>query len=399
MTWIVAALLAVFTLRRYVYLLASLLPSPPVAGSRRFSVAVLAAFRNEEGSLPRLLEALTALDYPVAQLSFTFVSDGSTDRTVELLHAWADSRANAHVLITADSHGKAAALNLALAAAPASDLVAIYDADTWPSTSHLDALAGAFEDPLVAAASGLLLPVNAASSFVSRYAALETWVYQMVVLAGKERCGANPPVVGSNCIYRRRELEAEGGFPQGSFSEDIELSLAFVRRGRRTRWVRTAESRMLVAASLRQFWRQRSRWTSGLYHSRRHARGVESWLTAAGYLDRLVLIAALWLAYWRRLDPVWIAIYLAAPLATVVVALLRAPNTGARSAYLAVAPVMFVVDVAISLTSTVFHLLGRRVEWRTGQSASTAAAREVDRQSTSERSQPISATLNSPRTK
>ena len=230
----------------------------------------------------------------------------------------------------------------------------------------LSALVGAFEDPRVAAASGLVLPVNAAQSFVSRYAALETWVYQTVILAGKERCGANPPVVGSNCIYRRKELETVGGFPQGSFSEDIELSLALVKRGFRTRWIRSAESRMVVVTTLRQFLQQRARWTSGLYKSGRQARGLESWLTAAGYLDRLILLAALCLTIWGHLHAGWIAIYLAATFATFLVALLRAPDAGARWVYLVVAPPMFAVDIAASARSTLLHLVGRRIEWRTG---------------------------------
>jgi cellulose synthase/poly-beta-1,6-N-acetylglucosamine synthase-like glycosyltransferase len=230
----------------------------------------------------------------------------------------------------------------------------------------MSALAGAFEDPQVAAASGLLLPVNAAHSFVGRYAALETWVYQMVILAGKERCRANPPVVGSNCIYRRKELEAAGGFPRGSFSEDIELSLAFVKRGLRTRWIRAAESNMLVVSTLANFWRQRARWTSGLYTSARQAGGLESWLTAAGYLDRLVLVAALALTFLGRMHPVWVALYLSAPVAAMLAALCRAPHTGARWIYVIVTPLMFVVDIGASLVSTLRHLAGRRVEWRTG---------------------------------
>jgi cellulose synthase/poly-beta-1,6-N-acetylglucosamine synthase-like glycosyltransferase len=365
-TSIVALLLTAFTLRRCVYLVASLLPSPPVRRSHQFSIAVIGSFKNEEVSLPRLLEALTGLDYPAPRISFTLVSDGSTDRTLGLLEAWAALRPNARVIVGPGGQGKAAALNVALESAGPSDLVAVYDADTWPSPSQMSAVAGAFEDPRVAAASGWVRPVNAAQSFVARYAALETWVYQTVILAGKERCGANPPVVGSNCIYRRKELEAAGGFPQGALSEDIELSLALVERGFRTRWIRSAVSRMVVVTTLRQFLQQRARWTSGIYRSGRHARGLESWLTAAGYLDRLILLAALGLTIWGRLHPAWIALYLAAPFATFLVAVLRAPDAGPRWVYLVVAPLMFAVDIAASATSTLLHLAGRRVEWRTG---------------------------------
>jgi cellulose synthase/poly-beta-1,6-N-acetylglucosamine synthase-like glycosyltransferase len=371
LTFIVALLLAAFTLRRCTYLLASLLPSRPARFSQQTPVAVIGSFKNEEKSLPRLLDALAALDFPSSRMSFTFVSDGSTDRTLELLEAWSATRRNVRVIKGPGGQGKAEALNLALDSAlraePSSHLVAVYDADTWPLPSHLSALVSAFEDPRVAAASGSLLPVNACFSFVSRYAALETWVYQTVILAGKERCGSNPPVVGSNCVYRRKALDSVGGFPAGSFSEDIELSLAFVKRGFRTRWIRSAESRMAVATTLRQFLHQRTRWTSGLYHSSRQARGVESWFTIAGYADRLILLAAFGLTIWGHLHPAWITMYLAASFATVLAALLRAPGAGPRWVYLLVAPLMFAVDIVASARSTFDHAVGRRMEWRTGR--------------------------------
>jgi len=365
LTWIVAVLLAVFTVRRYVYIAASLAPSRQDRPADRFSVAVIGSFKDEEFALPHLLKSLAALDYPSQRLSFTLVSDGSSDGTVRILTKWAAGRSNVHVIVTPISQGKSVALNLALEAAPPSDLIAIYDADTRPAAAQLSWVAGAFDDPRVAAASGLLLPLNATESLVARYSALENWVYQLVILAGKDRCGSNPPTVGSNCVYLRSEVEAIGGFPPGSESEDIELSLVLVKRGFVTRWIRRAESRVLVAATLSRFWWQRARWTSGLYHTARQARGAEAWLTVAGYADRLALLAAVALVLFGGLSPIWVAMYLAAPVVAAVSALVRAPDTGARWMYLFVTPAMFVVDIAVSLSSTLLYLVGRRVEWRT----------------------------------
>ena len=366
LTWTIALLLAVFSARRYLFLIASLLPFRPIRPSHGSRVTVLGAFKNEESALPALLSALDASTYPATNVTYRFVNDGSTDRTPELLERWAATHGNACVLNLPESHGKSRALNLALDGAPPSELIAVYDADTRPEASHLAALAGAFDDPRVAGASGSLLPSNAAQSVVARYAALETWVYQTVILAGKDRCGLNPPTVGSNCLYRRADLEAVGGFPPGSLSEDIELSLEFVRAGKRTRWIRQAESRMLVATSLTGFLRQRTRWTSGLYSSRKRARGIETWLTAAGYLDRLILLAALVLVAMNQLNIVWLVAYFGAPFAAMLVALLRSRDAGARWVYFLVTPAMFVVDMAASTWSTVLHLSRTPIEWRTG---------------------------------
>ena len=79
---------------------------------------------------------------------------------------------------------------------------------------------------------------------MSQYAALEAWVHQLVVLAGKERWGWNPPTMGGNCVYRVAAVEELGGFPVNTSTEDIEVSLAprwaaFVRSHR---WHRSQES-------------------------------------------------------------------------------------------------------------------------------------------------------------
>ena len=149
---------------------------------------------------PHLLSSLAELDYPSSASSFTLVSDGSSDSTEKILADWAASTPNAQMIATPDSRGKSEALNLALAAAPASDLIAVYDADTRPDASQLSWLAGAFENPRVAAASGLLVPSNATDSFVSR-SRLETWVIQCISPGRSVRLRAAN--VGSNCVTRR----------------------------------------------------------------------------------------------------------------------------------------------------------------------------------------------------
>ncbi|WP_433984733.1 glycosyltransferase [Tunturiibacter empetritectus] len=48
-------------------------------------VSILIAARNEEANLPSKLENLRMLNYPKARLEIVVASDGSTDRTAEIL--------------------------------------------------------------------------------------------------------------------------------------------------------------------------------------------------------------------------------------------------------------------------------------------------------------------------
>ena len=74
-------------------------------------VSIIIAARNEEASLPAKLENLRRLDYPPEKLQIIVCSDGSTDRTAEILRNHADSILP---VIFEKSNGKACALNEAV---------------------------------------------------------------------------------------------------------------------------------------------------------------------------------------------------------------------------------------------------------------------------------------------
>src|ERR1700704_3073774 len=79
------------------------------------SVTILLAVHNEEIYLPAKLNNLVALDYPEALVEVIVVSDGSTDKTNNILAAW--ENANRRILILTNHSGKATALNHGVAEA------------------------------------------------------------------------------------------------------------------------------------------------------------------------------------------------------------------------------------------------------------------------------------------
>jgi cellulose synthase/poly-beta-1,6-N-acetylglucosamine synthase-like glycosyltransferase len=366
-SWLVIGLLILFTFRRFKVLLAAARPAGSPEPGVDCSIAVIASFLNEQENLPGLLESLDRLEYPQEKIHFVLVDDGSQDRSQELVRDWTAERSNAFCLALPQTVGKAEALNRALAAAPGSELIAVYDADLRPQPQALRCLAGAFRDSGVAAVSGFRRPLNASAGMVAAYGALESLVHQLVTQVGKENLGINPTTLGGNCVYRRSALEQSGGFPPRTFSEDIEVSLDLVAKGWRTRFVRGAVADSLLVVSLRRYWNQRSRWTRGLYRSRRRASNLESRMVAAGYLDRLAFLAALLLAIFRQISPLWPALYCVGPAAAIAFALRKA-NLGARFTIRALISMVFLfpVDVAVSLAASINALLDRRQRWMTG---------------------------------
>ncbi|MGH9660846.1 MAG: glycosyltransferase [Bryobacteraceae bacterium] len=363
--WVVAALMTLFTARRYGLVVASLLPERRAARGGTPSVTLLVCARDEAGAIGGLLERLEGLEYPRESLEIVLVSDDSRDGTAAKMTEWASRRPGARHVELKKNVGKAEALNRGLAAAGPSELVAVYDADQRPRGDALRILAGAFADARCGAAAGYRRPVNAACSGVARYAALECWVHQLVTQAAKDRMRANPTTMGGNCTYRRRALEQAGGFPAGAFSEDIEISHALVARGWSTRFLRDAVAEQDVVATLGQYVRQRRRWTQGLYASLPKGRRVESWLVSLGYADRLVALAAVALAAGGWMSPLWVVLYATAPGMAMGVALARAGEGREALRYAAWCAPMFAVDVWITLGATLASAMGRRAEWRT----------------------------------
>jgi hypothetical protein len=90
-------------------------------------------------------------------------------------------------------------------------------------------------------------------------------------------------------------------------------------------------------------------------------------MVAAGYLDRLAFLAALLLAAFRQISPLWPALYCVCPAAAIAFTL-RQANLGARSAIRILFSMVFLfpVDVAVSLAASINALLDRRQRWMTG---------------------------------
>lgn|GEM_PF-1187978 len=364
----VLALLLIFTLRRLVLIVAAALPrdDEPDCAAVPY-VAVIVAVRDEEASLPGLLEALGGLCYPSEKLQFILVDDNSADHTAEVLESWAAAHSRARVIRLPERAGKAAALNRGLEAVTGAELVAVYDADLRPHPGSLLHLVSQFSDRRIAAVGGYRQPSNAAANSISAYAALESFVHQLVTQAGKEKLRLNPTTLGGNCVYRTGPLREIGGFPAGAFSEDVEVSLALVQGGWGTRFCRAAVADATVPQSLPRYWNQRARWTRGVYHAGRKASGLESWLVAAGYLDRVVFVAAVALAAAGVLHPAWLGAYLVAPAAACGTALLKShAGLGTCLRICCWAVPMFLLDVVATMSASTSALLRRPLDWYTG---------------------------------
>ena len=317
--------LLLFTLRRWLFMLTVLfikslrasvsgppVPDRGVRADKMFalpgftpSVLLLVPFRNEAENLPPLLKALKNLSYPIHQLNIVFIDDGSTDGGATQLLPDCEKNENWHLLSLPQNVGKAQALNLACQQFSQGQVIAVYDVDERPQAQALIQLAQPFQQTRVGAVSGRRMVSNSVASPVSSYISFENLVHQLITTQAKDILRLAPPILGSNCAYRRSALEAVGGFQVGALLEDSELTVRLARQGWQTRFVPQAISRHAVPVTLRGYWRQHVRWARGFQAvsgDRCQVSGVRcqeagDWklklelaLFSMGYLDRVALV-------------------------------------------------------------------------------------------------------------
>jgi len=368
---VMVAAVVTLSLRRAVFLVAALFRSRRLPPTGAFpAVTVLVPARNEGAVAERLLGALARLRYPSDKLSIVLVCDGCADATPTMFRSWADARSDARVLELPLRVGKAAALNAGLRLAE-TEIVAVIDADLAPHPDFLRELVRPFADHRVAGAAAFLKPANPDDNVVTRYAAVTTWVHQLVTSAGTDRLGLNPPTHGA-AAFRRTALEQSGGFPVAPAGVDVATSFSLIRRGWRTRFVASAVADNIVVSNVSNYWRQHVRWSRAVFRVVNSDKPpvtvslpqrLEMSAASIGYGDRLIFAVAI-VGTVAGVLPLWVPLlYLAVPGLEIVAALLKAGVRRSIPRFLLATMVFFVADLAGSVAAVVIHVGRRPYRW------------------------------------
>lgn len=190
-------------------------------------VSVVMVVRDEEKALPAKLGNLQALDYPAEKMEFVVVSDGSRDRTAEILSEAAKD-ARYRVLTFADPKGKASRLNDALAVARG-EVVFFVDARQHIERDALRLLMENFVEDSVGCVSGELMLGEAGLGDAEK----GMGIYWRIEKKIRELESASGSVVGATgAIYAaRRALLVP--VPADTILDDVFLPLHIARKGAR----------------------------------------------------------------------------------------------------------------------------------------------------------------------
>jgi len=259
------------------------------------SVSITVPAYNEEHQIRELVESLLALDYPRDRLQILIVSDGSTDRTDEIVSEYRDR--GVELLRMPERGGKTAAENAA-AERLRGDIVVNTDASIRIRPDALKPMIAAFRDPEVGLASGRDVSVGPdhteGDTGESGYVG-----YEMNVRRLETRVAG---IIGaSGCFYAIRPELHRIALP-GELSRDFAAALHTIEHGYRPVSVHRAVCYVPRTTSLRREFRRKirtiARGMATLWYKRALLNplryGIYAWMIASHKVAR-------WLLPWAAL--------------------------------------------------------------------------------------------------
>jgi len=232
------------------------------------TVSILIAAYNEEKVIRDKLKNCLALDYPAELLEIYVASDGSSDKTNDIVRRYAEKEKRIH-LLEFPRTGKSGVLNKAMACIK-SEIVVFSDANTEYIREALINLVKHFSDEKVGCVCGRLIYRNP-GEIVSGKGESLYWRYETVLKKMESRLGY---VAGANgAIYAiRRELFEP--LPAGTINDDFTISMRIVQKGFRSVYDENAIAYEDVAPNMESEFRRHVRDAVGHYIAVYHMIGL-----------------------------------------------------------------------------------------------------------------------------
>ncbi|MBP1627439.1 MAG: glycosyltransferase family 2 protein [Holophagaceae bacterium] len=226
-------------------------------------VTVLVPMHNEERVCLGVLEALERSSFDKTKLQVIPVNDRSTDRTAEIIDAFAAKHPWCQPFHRKEGKGgKAAALKDVMPLVKG-DVVILFDADYLPGVGLLDSLVAPFMDPEIGLVMGRVVPSNGAHNLLTRLLEIERCGGYQTNQQARWRLGLVPQFGGTVGGIRRMALEAAGGWDEGMLAEDTDLTYRLLALGWKVAYINRAECYEEVVETWTDRRKQLRRWAMG----------------------------------------------------------------------------------------------------------------------------------------
>jgi len=213
--------------------------------------------------LEKTIVAAAAVDYP--HKTVWVLDDGKRD----WLRTFCEETGVRYLTRADNSHAKAGNMNHALAHAKG-EFIAVFDADFVPAKNFIRRTLGFFSDPAI----GIVQtpqhfynkdPIQTNLGLMQIYPDEQRLFFDQ--MAASRDAWQAAFCCGSCSIMRRQAVDAIGGIPTQSITEDLLTTLVMLRQGYQTIYLNERLSMGLAAESIEGFFVQRERWCRGAIQS------------------------------------------------------------------------------------------------------------------------------------
>jgi len=266
----------------------------------------ICTYNEERDILERTIIGALSMDYPAFRV--WVLDDGGRD----WLRDFAGALGCNYLARPDNAHAKAGNINSGLAHVARlkqpPDFVAILDADFVPTEKFLSravALTREADVGVVQTPQHFINPDPIQNNLAVTGVIPDEQRYFFDVLMASKDAWGTAFCCGTSSVLRFEALQAIGGMPTDSVTEDYLLTLRMKRNGFRTIYLNELLSLGLAPEGLREYVTQRSRWCMGFMQIIRSRDGPFAVGNGLGLVDRLSLIESL--LFWTAAHAVRIA--------------------------------------------------------------------------------------------
>ncbi len=236
----------------------STVPLPPIQ-THFPKVSIIVPAYNEEVNAVRTVNNLLQQNYPGLQI--IFVDDGSKDNTFKIVNEAFLNTPNVQVHTKANG-GKASALNYGINLADTAYVVCI-DADTQLKFDAVWQLMKKFDNEKVGAVAGNV-KVGNEINMITKWQSIEYITSQNFDRRAFDLLNCITVVPGAIGAFKKEAINKAGGFTTDTLAEDCDLTMRLHRNNYLVRNCNEAISYTEAPETMRQFMRQRFRWSFGV---------------------------------------------------------------------------------------------------------------------------------------
>lgn len=241
-------------------------PRPSTATEVRPFVTIQVPVHNERHVVPRVLQAVGRLDWPRTALEVQVLDDSDDDSGPVVERAVdAARKTGLHVDWLRRTHRegfKAGAMNHGLQTARG-EMVAVFDADFVPPPDFLHETVSHLSDEAVCCVQTRWCHLNEGHTWLSRAVAIGLDAHFAVEQSVRGRHRLLLSFNATSCVWRRSDLEAVGGWPTSTLTEDLDLTVQMALCERRFVYLEGPAVPAELPVEVLGFARQQERWAFG----------------------------------------------------------------------------------------------------------------------------------------